>query len=335
MIKVILPIIFLTLSGLAQANSGLFSEKVSPKDAWDFLESSKYLRLPHYKVTYGSFFSALGENLLNFDSKRSVTEKNHFIPFQRKLIFPNGICVRGKWKINEHNHGYSGYFKSSSKGVIIGRVATATGNIHYRKHRTIGLSGKIFPTDNVEDTTVMSAANFQTMNAGGGGINKEYVSEAFLTNAAPSTAPLRGLPLLRVGLAVSEAFNLADKRRDIRQLYQIAELDEEDKVVSPKWMWLKANQETIEMSHELKKDDFRDETSALIDEMGVLSFDIMVADSTKRGQPSYHKIGVIEFDKYVASASCDQSLHFQHPPYLEEFAAPEVEQDSTKIRREF
>jgi len=316
----------------AHSNEALFSERISPHEAWKFLTKSRYKRLPFYKVTYGSFFSRLGENMLLEDSERTVRDESHFIPFQKKLIFPNGICVRGSWDIDSHEKGYSGYFGPKKKGVIIGRFASATSKVFYRQHRTIGLSGKVFPTVSPKDPRRMEAANFVSMNAGGGGNNKEYVTEAFLTNAAPSTVPLRGLPLLRIGLAISNAFKIADERRDIRQLYPIAELGETGPVRSPKWVWFKASDEDIALSHKLGLMDFRDEVMGLMDTRGSLSFDIMVSDKLEDEQPVYSKIGKVQFNKYVASAACDQSIHFQHVPYLEEYSAPEVDQKPKKIR---
>ena len=332
-LTILLVFIFcLKLSSFAAfAKEELYSDMISPQEAWKFLTDSKYHRLPFYQVTYGSFISRLGENMLLTDSKRTVVEKNHFIPFQRKLIFPNGICVRGNWQIDDHKKGYTGYFKPGSDGVVIGRIAAATGKIFYKQYRTIGLSGKIFPTTNPDDIRIMEAANFITMNAGGGGRKKEYVTEAFLTNAAPSTAPLENLPLLKVGLTISKAFQLSDKRRDVRQLYQIAELEAEAPYHSPKWLWLRASKESIALSRDLKQADFREEAKAIIDSEGSLSFDIMISDVLKDEQPIYEKIGELSFDSYVASAACDQSIHFQHIPYSDEYELPEIDQDPKKI----
>lgn len=117
----IILILSISLSSGSAQSEELFSDMISPHASWEFLKSSRYKRLPHYQVTYGSFISKLGKNILREDSKRTVREKNHFIPFQRKLIFPNGVCVRGTWDIEDHKSDYSGYFKANSQGVVIAR----------------------------------------------------------------------------------------------------------------------------------------------------------------------------------------------------------------------
>ena len=197
----------------------LFSSKVSPHVAWDFLNVTPYEngKLPVINVRTRDFVSAAGENLLLKDSKRTVESGRHFIQYQRKLIFPMGICLRGSWQIDEHPYGYSGYFKSRKRGHLIARAAVALGRYKYAQTRTLALSGKVFPTRYPEDKIRMDAANFLLLNDNAGK-SRVYFSEAYMTNAAPRTVTLQSIPLARIGLAISKAFNASDKRRDIRQL---------------------------------------------------------------------------------------------------------------------
>lgn len=326
-----LVLIFLILNlprALAEIQAppeSLLSPEVSPKEAWDYLQTGKQEELPHHIVTFRSFFSQMGENLLFRDSKRTVESGNHFIPPQRKVIFPNGICLRGEWVIDDHSHDYTGYYKANSRGVIIARAAVSLGKIYYKELRTLALSGKIFPTTDPGDPRPLPAANFLLMNDNGGK-RKTYLTEADLTNAAPRTIHVGALPLLRIALFVAKTFDRADLRRDIRQLYQIAELEAEAPYSSPKWMLLSGEKELQKVSRRVKAQDFREEVQKVIDENKSLTFEIRVANDHIKEQPVYEKIGKIVFTEYVASRACDMSLHFQHPPYRPEYTAPVINQ---------
>jgi hypothetical protein len=310
---------------VAQAQRELYAPEVSPAAAWDYLTAVPYQRLPRHRVTYGSFFSRMGENLLVRDSRRTIESADHFIPPQRKLLFPNGICLRGEWRIDQHPYRYTGYFAPGSRGVLIGRAAVSLSNVNYDELRTLAISGKIFPTQSAAERRPLPAANFLLMNDNAG-LKNRYLMEAPMTNAAPRTISLAALPLLRIALAVADAFDKSDVRRDVRQLYPIAELEARPPYVSPKWMRLRGTPEMRRLAHELKVRDFRQEARAVLEKRGRLEFDVFVAHRLKKGQPEYHKIGQAVFTRSVASRACDESLHFQHVPYREEYALPVVNQ---------
>lgn len=317
--------LMVSLAHAGAPSDALLSKEVSPKEAWDYLLESPHKDLPHHRVTLGSFISGISKNLLLRDSIRTVKEGNHFMPPQRKLIFPNGICLKGEWLIDDHAHDYTGYYKAKSRGIIIARAAVSLGKVHYKQLRTLAISGKVFPTTDANDPRALPAANFLLMNDNGGKA-KTYFSEADLTNAAPRTIHFGALPLVGIAAFVAETFDRADKRRDIRQLYQIAELTANAPYSSPKWMLLTGEKNLQALSHEIKESDFREEIKKLIDQNKTLTLEIRVAREHVKEQPVYHKIGKIVFSEYVASDSCDTSLHFQHPPYREEYAAPVINQ---------
>jgi len=304
-----------------------YSSKVSPKSAWDYLQTSpyEYDNLPRLKVSFRDFFSRDGENLLLKDSKRTVKSDHHFIPPQRKLIFPMGVCLKGDWVINNHSDDYTGYFRSGSRGIVIARAATSLTRIMYNQYRTLALSGKIFPTMNKNEESSLPAANFLLMNDNAG-LKNEYFTEANLTNAAPTTITPASLSLALIAYEVGKAFNLTDERRDMRQLYQIAELNSSGAISSPHWMVLKGKKSFRELSHKLNESDYRKEIMEIINKEKKLEFNIYVSKALKNERPIYKVIGHVIFDDYVASAECDQSLHFQHPPYLKKYTMPELDQ---------
>lgn len=314
-------------SSSLSVDASLLAPEVSPKAAWEFLNTSPYDRdnLPFQEVSHKDFYSA-GVDLLLKDSKRTVKSSHHFIPYQRKLIFPMGVCLRGLWSIDEHNSPYTGYFRPKTKGVIIARAATSLDRIYYGEYRTLALSGKIFPTTDSLDETPLPAANFLLMNNNTGEL-KEYFTESHLTNAAPTTINVSSVALALIGYRVGQAFNLADKRRDMRQLYQIAELDDKAPYSSPKWMVLQGNKKFQKLSHEIALGDYRQEIMEIIDRNETLELEIFISSELKNNQPVYERIGSVAFDEYAASKECDRSLHFQHPPYLEKYDAPAIDQD--------
>lgn len=316
------------LFGQLFANETLFSPEVSPAISWEYINQTPHQRssLPFTKVSYRDFFSRTGEDLLLKDSKRTVESGHHFITPQRKLIFPMGVCLRGMWSIDDHQYPYTGYFRAGSQAVVIARAATSLHRIYYHQPRTLALSGKVFPTTNVNEINPLPAANFLLMNDNAG-VRKEYFTEAFLTNAAPTTITPASVSLALIGYYVGNAFNASDKRRDMRQLYQIAELGDLPPYDSPHWMVMRGKKQYRELSHQLKKEDYRDEVMDLIDQNQKIEFDIFVSKTLINDQPVYDKIGSLSFDQYAASKECDESLHFQHPPYLESYTMPELDQN--------
>ncbi len=328
--KYFLIILFL-LPKILLALDPLYAPAISPKKAWDHITKLPYDEndLPLYKVRYKDFFSYFGENLILKDSKRTVQSRNHFIPPKRKLLFPMGICLKGEWQIDEHSHDYTGYFKSGTRGFIIARASTSLSRPFYKQYRNLAISGKVFPTKNSQDLNPLNAANFLLMRDNGGKKN-EYFTEAYLTNAAPAKFNFAALPLLRIALTVGKAFNNADTRRDIRQLYQIAELGTKAPFSSPRWMVLRGTNKMQELSHKLQESDFRSEIIELLKKNKTIDLEIFVASNLENKQPIYSKIGKIVFDDYAATKMCDESLHFQHPPYIKQYATPELNQKPHK-----
>jgi hypothetical protein len=41
----------------------------------------------------------------------------------RRLFYPNGVCVTGRWEITEETE-YSGYFRKGSEALLVGRYST-------------------------------------------------------------------------------------------------------------------------------------------------------------------------------------------------------------------
>jgi hypothetical protein len=192
----------------------------------------------------------------------------------------------------------------------------------------LALVGKLFPTEDANNSTRFHTANFITQQDIGGALTAS-INDAELLNAPNTTASRRGagLPIL---LVTGVVLGIADKQPTIRQLYQIAELGKPtgQPTRSPEFMRLlvTADQPRIEG----ERLDFRDEIMAQIFDKGnpkpqrKLTFDIEVTDEgvtsgtalrQRRKFQGWKQIGTLTFDDAVISWNGDSVIHFNHPTW--------------------
>ncbi|HET8706406.1 MAG TPA: hypothetical protein VFM46_08905, partial [Pseudomonadales bacterium] len=222
-----------------------------------------------------------------------------------KLVHSNGICFAGKWTITETTP-YSGYFKKSATGLLIGRASTALSETERGQPRAFGFAGKLFPTLNPDQP--VNTANFFLVDVLMGAQRDRYL-DVKMTNQ-----PDIGFrwSVLSLGLAVASTFAKADTNPRFRPLYPIAELGlaAGEVAKTPKYMMLQADPATLRND----SPDFRDELNIEKNNSGMLLFDIMVSDTTaNKTSTDWKKIGVIELDRSKVSYGCDRQLHFHHP----------------------
>ena len=293
----------------AQAYQGSSFDQV-----WDQVVSDPYPELPHDTVTTASFFGFFVDHLLEA-SKRTLADHRDLLPYFRKLLHPNGICLAGEWVITEANP-YSGYFRPGSRGLIVVRASTALSNTERGQYRAFGFAGKIFPT--LDPAQVVQTANFFTIENLGGTL-RDYFLDAENTNDIIQVATTPTLVAnAAVAAAVTTDFGKADPQPDssliaIRQLYPISELGASDPaaVRTPTWLMITG---APEVPRTLAT-DFRDELR-VANYPGGLRFDISVSDQgTRQGPKVWTRIGYIQVDDDAVSASCDHRLHFSHPKF--------------------
>jgi hypothetical protein len=247
----------------------------------------------------------------------------------RRIVHPNGVCLKGIWKIDEAPAGtpYTGYFQCGKEGLVIARYSTCCAECRRGRYRSLALVGKLYPTTDPDDERVLRPANF-VLQEDIGGAKSNYINDAELRNA-PDTSPWRrgkGLPILLItGLVLFRA----DKQPTFRQTYTIAELDKSshDPTRAPQFMRLRiADSQPRVEGADL---DFRDEILAQIYDQGdpypkrKLTFDIEVSDVGKthgiffprRTIRNWKRIGRIVFEEAVASYNGDFVIHFHHPPW--------------------
>ena len=284
-------------------------------EVWTEVASDPYTSLPHYTVTWASFYSGWFHNDLLEDSKRTLDSADDLMPAQKKLLHPNGICLQGTWSITEDNP-YSGYFAPGSQALFIGRASTALSETEQGEYRAFGVAGKLFPT--MDPTERVHTANFVTIEDLGG-TDTDHFLDAGNTNdiinitIRPSLV-FKGL----LAFTVAQAFMTADQTIDvtqtlIRQLYPISTLGvtDHDTLATPRWLMITGAADT----ERFDAVDFRDELRMENYPNG-LAFEIHVAnEGTRLGPKNWQLIGRIDVTGTAVSASCDQRLHFAHPRY--------------------
>jgi hypothetical protein len=298
--------------------------------------------LPVYGVTLGRVLKGLlpfGRSWLFRQAARRAIESRADLRWGpdrrgfRRLLHPNGVCLTGKWLIDETYQGdqYSGQFKAGSQALIIARYSTCCTETRRGRYRSLSLVGKLFDPEHAEP---MPTANFITQEDIGGA-RSQFLGDAVLRNA-PNTSPWRrgfGLPIL---LTTGLVFKLTDNQISNRQLYEVAELGKpsSEPTRSPEFMQLTLapGQDRVEG----KDLDFRDEVLAHLFDRGnpipqrKLTFEIRVCNSgwtrgffiQRRTFGDWIRIGKIEFDDAVASYNGDFVIHFHHPPWRNDVNDP-------------
>lgn len=258
----------------------------------------------------------------------------------RRLLHPNGVCLFGRWIIDQPND-YSGYFKQGSEALIIGRYSTCCTETRRGYARSLSLVGKLYPTQNEEDLKYYRTANFITQEDLGGE-QTLFINDATLRNA-PDVTPWRrgwGTPIL---LITGVLFKFVNVEPAIRQLHTIAELGTEpgSKSSTPQFMQLTVDPDQAKVhGDEL---DYRNEILSQFYDKGnnektgrKLVFNIEVTDQGERRGifrqrwtfKSWKKIGRIEFTEAVSSYNGDFVIHFPHPSWRTDRNDP-----STQVRR--
>lgn len=281
--------------------------RASDDDASDILAdlelygSRENPKLPQYPLSP----MALVNGALKAAAVRTINDSSDTLPYFKKIVHSNGICLIGDWTITEPSI-YTGYFAQGSSGYFIGRASTAGPATTTGNDRGFGLAGKIFPTQNPNER--VKTANFFVVDNLNGTRAPHYTGVT-MTNEPEFelNAPLKVLKFI---------FELADPAAMKRPLYPISRLDLEPGNVprTPRWMAIRASDGTPRIN----EGDFRNELSQRNRPSG-LSFDIMVSDRTKdtAQRAAWLKIGQINVRRQIVSFGCDRRLHFAHPKLVD------------------
>jgi len=279
--------------------------KHSFQNVWEEVASAPYKTLPQDSISFGKLFT-FSKNIILSDAKRTLTEHSDIRKPFDKLVHPNGICLKGVWEITQANP-YSGYFKNGTHALIIARASSAMTQTKRGEIRAFGLAGKIFPTNNKDKINIEHTANFFVIDDLGG-TDAAHYTDVVLSNEPQMSTTSEVLKNLFYALKVAKAFGDADAHPNIRQLYEISELDEKvkSKSITPKWMKI-----TAKKGQTVDAEDFRDEF--IMTKGRKMVFNVSVASKENNGEKEWKEIGTITFDTAIASMSCDHRLHFHHP----------------------
>ena len=310
--KLLLSILILFSFGGCTTKMKVMEEKpyraTSFNEVWNQVASDSYKELPQTEVSYFKLSNSKEDVILK-DAHRTLSDRSDILEPFEKLAHPNGICFSGVWEIDMPNI-YSGEFKQGSKSLIIARASTALSNTKSGSTRAFGFAGKLFPTINPSEKNTQASANFFLIEDLGG-TDAEFYRDISLTNEPPVSITLEVIKNALYGLKVSSTFSDADKHPTIRQLYEISQLGESAKIVTPKWMKIEiADTKTIDAA------DFREELT--IRDLKLLVFNVSVANKMQDEKKEWQRIGKITFDSSVVSKSCDQRLHFHHPKWKDD-----------------
>ncbi len=280
------------------------------QDVWREVTSDPLNTLPQNTVTFGKLFT-FSKNIIFSDAKRTLADHRDIIEPFDKLAHPNGVCLKGVWKIDKANP-YSGYFKQHSKALIIARASTALSKTKRGDIRAFGFAGKLFPTTKVDKSNSEHTANFFAIDNLGGTDALLYTDVA-MTNEPSVTTTSAVVKNILYALKVAKAFSDADRHSGIRQLYEISELGEKDKknIITPKWIKISSKS-----GQSVDAKDFRDEF--VLDKSKKIVFDIAVASKEREDKKEWQNIGSITFDASVVSNTCDHRLHFHHPVWRDD-----------------
>jgi hypothetical protein len=237
-----LLLILLTINGCSEEIPVKKQNTYKPQsfqDVWQEVTSDQLRTLPQNTVTFGKLFTFTKNIILN-DAKRTLADRRDIIEPFDKLAHPNGICLKGIWKIHKENP-YSGYFKQHAKALIIARASTALSKTKRGDIRAFGFAGKLFPTTNAKQVNKEPTANFFAIDDLGGTDTLHYTDVA-MTNEPSVTTTSEVLKNILYALKIAKAFSDADSHSGIRQLYEISELGEKNKknIITPKWIKISA-----------------------------------------------------------------------------------------------
>ena len=259
-------------------------------------------------------------------AKRAITDQSDYFKINtKKLIRGNGICLAGKWVINQ-NTPYSGYFAKGAEGLVILRASVGFDDTTQGAYRSFGMAGKLFPTmDPKED---VKTANFFLIDDNAGTkrpyfLDAPLLSEAKVTyfNILSETIRDFSIDFVRMLLTVEKAQKKADNESKIRQLYPISRAGSKNlqsvkspallKIIGSKNLW------------RVDETDFRNELRIKnYPAYGTrskyphhLKFDIHVAAERSNNPTWSEAIGYIELYEDVVSDACDMRLRFPHPAW--------------------
>ncbi len=275
------------------------------QDVWREVTSDPLLTLPQNTVTFGKLFT-FTKNIILGDAKRTLEDRRDIIEPFDKLAHPNGICLKGIWEIHKDSP-YSGYFRKSSKALIIARTSTALSKTKRGDIRAFGFAGKLFPTSKPAQVNKEHTANFFAIDDLGG-TNALHYTDVAMTNEPSVTTTSEVVKNILYALKIAKAFASADSHSGIRQLYEISELGEKNKnnIITPKWIKIAAKK-----GQTVNTKDFRDEFK--LTKGKKIVFDIAVTSREIDKQKDWQSIGTITFDTSIVSNTCDHRLHFHHP----------------------
>lgn len=294
---------------LTESSADTLTKPYSFQRLWEEVSSDPLTKLPQNSLSYFDLFDGK-KDLIREAAVRTLASSEDLLPYFNKLAHPNGICLRGVWRIDERST-YGGYFQEGSESLVIARASTAMSSTKRGESRAFAMAIKLFGTMDAEKKLLSKSANIFVIDDLGGS-DAPYFMDVALTNEPEVSFSMSILGSLAYALKVAAAFGDADVHSGIRQLYEVSLLHEKDaqNVITPKYIKIAAQEGQITPD----ATDFREEF--FLSEGEILRFDISVSSSDAKDD--FKRIGTITFDASVVSHTCDHRLHFHHPVWRDD-----------------
>jgi hypothetical protein len=255
-------------------------------------------------------------NRLRAAARRTLSSRADLVAFAdgHKLLQPNGICFKGRWRITEYSH-WTGLFQAGTDVPAIVRAPVALSATTAGARRAFALAFKLFPAY-APDVAVLTDNLFvmETLT----GTRKNCVLDAKLDNQPG----LGGIPGsfhdLDLGTRLREDLNAVDAALSprgpdygYRPVTGLVCAGTGPEGRAPHWIGLEIAADTPRIDAA----DFRDELRTRQDSDHRLRYVIRAADPHPRGKghTDWRMLGALELTDSVTSARCDGRLHFAHP----------------------
>jgi len=268
------------------------------------LSENEYDQLPQHFMQFRDLYE-FGENVILRNAVRTLESQKDFLPPFKKIVHANGVCLSGQWKMS-HQLKYSGLFKSGTIRPIIARVSSAFNATKKGDYRAFGLAGKVFSKDYLENQKGHSSNFFMVDDLGGTKIDQFAKTE--LSNMPKISKTWEIVKNLLFAVKVALSFKKADSHPEVRQLYELSEVDlvKGESVKTPQHIKAVISDKML-LNQE---SDFRDEVTQMVYDNKELIFNIMVKESN-----SWKFMGEMIFNRSYLSPACDHELHFHHPKF--------------------
>jgi len=248
----------------------------------------------------------------------------------QRLLHANAICLTGVWEITAETARTPATSRTGAAVCAIARYSTCCTETRRGNTRSLSMVGRVYPTTDPEHAE--RPADGQLHHAAGHRRRLQQKRSMRQSCATPRTRPSSAAASAsRRCLASGAAFNRAETKPTIRQVYQIGGKIGPPSRPADARAGVSCNLSVVPEQPSIPGEalDFRDEIMAQIYDRGdpqpkrTLTFRIETSDEgvtlgnpfkERREFKNWRPIGTLTFNAAVASYNGDHVFHIHHPP---------------------